>query len=234
MQNKLAKLLPILALILTVPTFTIAAHANPTDRSTAHPVKNAGRIAQGQPGSINLTPEQKAKYEQLQQSTRTKIEGVLNPEQLKKFQQIKKQQAQAASEGVTNVTPEQRAKLQAIQKTSTEKLIAVLNPEQKSQLKQGSQKKGEPEKIAFTSDQKAKIEQIEISGRTQIEAMLTPQQKSQLKADQERIQSLEAAQKSLNSTLTPEQQAKIAAIYQASNEQLKLILAPGQQSKPKA
>jgi periplasmic protein CpxP/Spy len=231
MHNKLAKLLPILALILAVPTFTIAAHANPADPSTAHPVKNAGRIAQGQPGTINPTPEQKAKYEQLQQSTRTKIEAVLNPEQLKKFQQIKQQEAQLTSGGVTNVTADQKAKMQTIEKTTEEKILAVLTPDQQSQLKQGGQKKGGP---MLTSEQKVKLEQIVTARRAQMLAILTPEQKSQIKADEERMKSLEQASKSLESTLTPDQQAKIKAIQQARNEQLKAILAPGQQSKPKA
>jgi periplasmic protein CpxP/Spy len=234
MKNKLARLLPIFAVILTVPTFSITAHANSADLSTARPAKNTARIAQGQPGTINLTAEQKTKIDRLQQSTRSKIEAVLNPEQLKKFQQIKQQQAQFSSGGgISNVTADQKAKVQTIDRSTEEKILAVLTPEQQSQLKQGGQKKGGPDKIALTSEQKAKIEQLGAARRNQIEAILTPPQKSQLKADEERMQSLEQASKGLESTLTPDQQAKITAIKQASNEQLKTILT-GQQSKPKA
>jgi Spy/CpxP family protein refolding chaperone len=230
MYNKLARLLPIFALVFAVPTFTIVAWANATDLSSIRPVKNARLIAQAQPGKIDLSPEQRAKIQQVQQSTRTKIEAVLNPEQLKKFRQIQ-QQAQLANGGITNVTADQKAKVQNIDRTSEEKMLAVLTLEQQSQLKQGGQTKGGPQK-ALTSEQKAKIEQIAIARRGQIEAILTPEQKSQLKADEERIQSLEQASKSLESTLTPDQQTKITAIKQSSNQQLKAILLE-QQSKPK-
>jgi periplasmic protein CpxP/Spy len=231
MQNKLAKLLPILALILTVPTFTIAAHANPTDRSTTQPVKNAGRIAQGQPGSINLTPEQKAKIEQLKQSTRTKIEGVLNPEQLKKFQQIQ-QQAQSNSGTTITLTEDQKVKMQAIKKAKIEELRAILPPEPQSSPKQGAQKK-DGAANSPTPEQEAKIKKLITDGNVQMEAILTPEQKSQLKAMKERNQSMGEASKSLESTLTPDQKAKITTIEQVSNEQLKTILI-GQKSKPKA
>jgi periplasmic protein CpxP/Spy len=225
MYNKLARLLPIFALVFAVPTLTIVAWANAADLSSIRPVKNARSIAQAQPGRIDLTAEQRAKIQQIRQSTRTKIEAVLNPEQLKKFQQIQ-QQAQLANGGITNVTADQKAKLQNIERTTEEKMLAVLTPEQQSQVKQGGLQK------AVTPEQKAKIEQIAIAGRGQIEAILTPEQKSQNKADEERIQSLQQALKSLKSTLTPDQQTKITAIEQSSNQQLKAILL-GQQSKPK-
>jgi Spy/CpxP family protein refolding chaperone len=230
MYNKLARLLPIFALVFAVPTFTIVAGANAADLSSIRPVKNARSIAQAQPGQIDLTAEQKAKIQQIRQSTRTKIEAVLNPEQLKKFQQIQ-QQAQLANGGITNVTADQKAKVQNIDRTAEEKMLAVLTPEQQSQLKQGGQKKGGPQN-ALTSEQKAKIEQIAIARRGQIEAILTPEQKSQNKADEERIQSLQQALKSLKSTLTPDQQTKITAIEQSSSQQLKSIVL-GQQPKPK-
>jgi periplasmic protein CpxP/Spy len=232
MQNKLTKLLPILALILTVPTFTIAAHANPTVRSTAQPVKNAGRIAQGQPGTINPTPEQKAKIEQLQQSTRTKIEAVLNPEQLKKFQQIQ-QQAQSSSGATITLSEDQKVKMLAIKKAKIEELRAILPPEPQSSPKQGAQKNGSAAANSPTPEQEAKIKKLIADGNVQMEAILTPEQKSQLKAMKERNQSMGEASKSLESTLTPDQKAKITTIQQASNEQLKTILT-GQKSKPKA
>ena len=118
-----------------------------------------------------------------------------------------------------------------IVQTAEEKKLSILTPEQKSQLKQGGQQKGGPQ-ITPTSEQKAKIEQIAIARRGQIEAILTPEQKSQLKADEERIKSLEQASKSLESTLTPDQQTKISAINQSIDQQLKAIVL-GQQSKPK-
>ena len=53
MKNKLAKLLPILALILAVPTFTFAAQANPSAQLST---KTDGRLTQAQPGGVQSDP----------------------------------------------------------------------------------------------------------------------------------------------------------------------------------
>jgi Spy/CpxP family protein refolding chaperone len=231
MKNKLARLLPILALILVVPTFTIAAHANSANRSNALTVKNDGRIAQGQPSTLTLTPEQKAKIEQLDKSTSTKIGAVLNPEQLKKFKQLQ-QQAQSSGGGSITLNEDQKGKLQAIKKAKIEEIRAILPAESQSSPKQGDQKKGGTANTP-TPEQEAKIKKLIAEGNAQMEAILTPEQKSQLTAMKERNQSMGEASKSLESTLTADQKAKITTIQKASNEQLKTILN-GQKSKPQA
>jgi periplasmic protein CpxP/Spy len=231
MKNKLVTLLPILAVILAVPTFTITVHANPADRSNAIPTKTDGWLTQGQPGNIKLTPEQKTKIERLEQSKFTKIQAVLTPEQQKKFQQIQ-QQAQSSSAPPVTLTEDQKVKFQAIKKAKIEELRAILPPESQSSPKQGVQSKGNTTK-STTPEQEAKIKQLIADGNTQMEAVLTPEQKTQIQALQERNKSIGEALKSLESTLTPDQKAKITTIQKTSNEQLQIILT-GQKSKPQA
>ena len=232
MKNKLARLLPILALIIAVPTFTFAAQANPSAQSNdAISTKTDGRFAQAQPGKSDLSPEQMAKIQQLEQSTNKKIEAVLNPEQLKKFQQIQ-QQAQASNGAPITLTEEQQGKLQAIKKAKIEELRALLPAASKSSPGKGAQNKSNTVKSP-TPEQEAKIKKLIADGNAQMEAILTPEQKTQLQAMKERSQSMGEASKSLESTLTADQKAKITTIQKASNEQLKTILT-GQKSKPQA
>jgi periplasmic protein CpxP/Spy len=231
MKNKLARLLPILALIVAVPTFTSAAQANPSAQSNAISTKTDGRLTQAQPGGLKLTPEQKTKIEQLEQSTSKKIEAVLNPEQLKKFQQIQ-QQAQASNGAPITLTEEQKGKLQAIKKAKIEELRALLPAESKSSPGQGAQSKSNTVKSP-TPEQEAKIKKLIADGNAQMEAILTPEQKTQLQAMKERSQSMGEAYKSLESTLTADQKTKITTIQKARDEQLKTIVT-GQKSKPQA
>jgi Spy/CpxP family protein refolding chaperone len=150
MFNKLAQLLPVLALVVGVPTFAGIAQANP--HHGYRQIADGGMG--GQVERLNFTPEQKTKIQQLRQSTRTQIETLLTPEQLPKFQQIESQrQAKFSGEnGLSmrdrrqsmrdswkslNLTADQKAKMKAIRQVSKEQFKAILTPEQQAKFKGG-------------------------------------------------------------------------------------------------
>ena len=84
MLNKVAKLLPILALVVAAPSF---AAGNYSSHNHAH-----GQIAAGGMGQhmddLNLTPEQKTKVEALRAATKTQMDAVFTPEQRQRMMQI--------------------------------------------------------------------------------------------------------------------------------------------------
>jgi Spy/CpxP family protein refolding chaperone len=235
MMNKLAKLLPLLSIVLAIPTLAVVAHARPH--------QDGGRIAEIGMGhhmdDFNLTAAQKTKMEQLRQSARTQIDGVLTAEQRQKFQQIASQHQarQQAGEGL-NLTADQKLKMKAIHQEHQKQFQAILTPAQLAQLKQdrGNRSKGglmaRFDKLNLTSEQKAKLEQLKTTGKTQMDAILTPEQRQKAQAMHGQRSAMGTTWKSLN--LTADQQAKIKAIRQTSEQQLNAILTPEQQSKLKS
>lgn len=221
-MNKLAKLLPILSLVLTIPTLAITAQAKP------HHQIGLGRIADagmGRMGSLNLTSAQKTKMEQLRQSARTQIEQVLTAEQRQKFQQIASPDRAGRQNGDRlNLTADQKAKIKAIRQADRRQFQAILTPVQLAQLQQerGSRANGGYmgglDRLNLTADQKAKLEQLKANSRTQIQAVLTPEQRQTAQSNQGRRQEMSKEWQSLN--LTSDQKAKIRAIRQASQQEL--------------
>jgi Spy/CpxP family protein refolding chaperone len=232
-MHKLAKLLPILSIVLAIPTLAVVAHAKPHYHN--------GQIADvrmGRMDHLNLTPEQKTKMEQLRLSARTQMEAILTPEQRQKFQQIETQHQVRHQAGENmSLTADQKLKLKAIRQANQQQFQAILTPAQKAQLKEdrGGRKGGymaRLDKLNLTSDQKAKMEQLKATGRTQMEAILTPEQRQKAQTMQTRRPEMKNAWKSMN--LTAEQKAKMKAIRQASEQELNAILTPEQQSKLKS
>lgn len=231
MLNKLAKLLPLLALAIATPSF--AAGNYPSYNHTR------GQIAAGEIGrhmdKLNLTPEQKTKVEQLRASTRSQIDAVLTPEQRQKHQQIEAQhQANKQDGNGMNLTADQKAKLKAIREANKEQFKAILTPAQQAQLGKGGGGWGEggSNKLNLTAEQKAKMEQLRASARSQMDAVLTPAQQQQAKARHERRQAMGNSWQSLN--LTADQKAKIKTIRESSEQQLNAILTPAQQAQRKS
>jgi periplasmic protein CpxP/Spy len=230
MKTQLVKLFSILALVISVPAIANIAQARPHH--------GYGRIADGRMGKhledLNLTVEQKAKMEQLRQSSRKQIEALLDPEQLKKFQQIEAQrQSSPRGENRLNLTADQKTQLQAIRKANKSEFQAILTPAQKAQLPQeGGWRRGGMDKLNLTAEQKAKMAQLKATSRSRMDAILTPEQQQQSKLMRDRRQSMRETWKSLN--LTADQQGKMKAIHQASEEQFKAILTPEQQTKLKS
>jgi periplasmic protein CpxP/Spy len=221
MRNFIAKVL----LAAIVPISSVLTFA---DLAQARLNNGFWRIADGGGNFTNrldLTTEQKTKMQQLRQSTRTKIEGVLNAEQRQKFQQIYSQrQANKSSRQGLNLTTEQKTQIQAIRQANRAQFQALLTPAQKTQIQQGGFSS-----ITLTAEQKAKMAQLRAESRTRMEAILTPTQQQQAKTLLNRRQDMLTAWQSLD--LTTEQRTQIRAIRQASQEQFKAILTPEQQSK---
>ncbi len=207
----------------------------------AEPHHHRGQIADvrmGRMDNLNLTPAQKTKMEQLRQSARTEIEGILTTEQRQKFQQIETQRQVRHQAGESmNLTADQKLKLKAIRQANQQQFQAILTPTQQAQLKEdrGGEKAGymaRLDKLNLTSEQKAKMEQLKAAGRAQMEAILTPEQRQKSQTMRDRRPEMENTWKSMN--LTADQKAKIKAIRQASKEQFNAILTPEQQSKLKS
>jgi periplasmic protein CpxP/Spy len=231
--KKLARFLPILSIVLAIPTLAVVAHAK-----SHHHRGQIADVRMGRMDDLNFTPEQKTKMEQLRQSTRTQIEGILTTEQRQKFQQIETQHQVRHQTGESmNLTVDQKLKLKAIRQANQQQFQAILTPAQQAQLKEdrGGEKgryMARLDKLNLTSDQKAKMEQLKATGRSQMEAILTPEQRQKAQTMREGRPEMVQSWKSMN--LTADQKAKIKAIHQASEQQFNAILTPEQQSKLKA
>lgn len=234
-MHKLAKLFPILSIVLAIPTIGFIAQAN----TNHHPGDHSGKLADMRMGygdKLNLTPEQKAKMEQLHQSANTQIEQILTPAQLPKFKQIESQrQARKQARQPLNLTADQQAKIKAIHDANRQKFDAILTPAQQAQMKQ---ERGGPEgrdgghrlnKLNLTPEQQAKFKQIKAATDSQMDAILTPEQRQKAQAMRGGRDGMKDEWKSLN--LTADQQAKIKAIHEANRQQVKNILTPEQQSR---
>ncbi len=228
MLNKLAKLLPLLALAIATPSF---AAGNYHSHNQAH-----GQIAYGEKGhhmdDLNLTPEQKTKVEALRAATKTQLDAVFTPEQRQQRDQMKAQRQANKGEQGMNLTADQKAKLKAIRDANQEQFKAILTPAQQAQMAQGGGGWGKGNKLNLTADQKAKMEQLRASAKTQMDAILTPAQQQQAKAHHDRRQAMGNSWKGMN--LTADQKAKIKTIHESSEQQLNAILTPEQQAKRKS
>jgi periplasmic protein CpxP/Spy len=229
--NKLAKSLPILSILLTIPTIAFVAHANPDH--VRGQIADA-RMERGE--KLQLTPEQKTKMEQLRQSVNTQIEQVLTPEQLPKFKQIESQrQVRHQARETLNLTADQKAKVTAIHQADRQQFNAILTPAQQAQIKQDRDNhdkggwEGRLKRLNFTPEQKTKLEQLKIETSKQMDTVLTPEQRQKMQAMRGEKGGIKDEWKSLN--LTVDQKAKIKAIHQANQSQFKAILTPAQQSK---
>ena len=86
---------------------------------------------------VNLTSEQKSRLAQVQQETRTQIEGTLTSEQLSQFKAaiVSGQDFRTAATNV-NLSQEQKTKIRAIMKLAMQKGEAILTPAQQQQVRQ--------------------------------------------------------------------------------------------------
>jgi periplasmic protein CpxP/Spy len=228
MFNQVAKLLPLLVLVIAAPSF---AAGNYPIHSHRH-----GQIAAGEMGrhmdDLNLTSEQKTKVEALRAATKTQMDAVFTPEQRQQREQMKAQrQANQRDGNSMNLTAEQKTKIKAIRDANKEQFKAILTPEQQAQMAQGGGW-GKGNRLNLTPEQKAKMEQLRASAKTQMDAILTPAQQQQAKARQDRRQAMGGNWKGMN--LTADQQAKIKTIRESSDRQLDAILTPEQQAKRKS
>jgi Spy/CpxP family protein refolding chaperone len=217
MMNKLAKLLPLLAIVIAVPTFAASNHSSFSNHQ--------GQIAEGHRGNhmgnLNLTPEQKTKIQQLRSATRAKMDEVLTSEQRQKLQAIKSQR-------------------QANQ-SNRQGMKDILTTEQQTQLSQGGGRSGRfygvglmarLDKLNLTAEQKTKMQELWTAARSQMQEVLTAEQQQQAQVIKERRQSMRNGWKNLD--LTADQKAKLKVIRESSEQQLNSILTPEQQAKLKS
>ncbi len=243
MINKLAKLLPLLAIVVAVPTF---AANNYHQAQRQHVGYTPGSIGFGQHmgrhlAGLNLTAEQQAKVQQLHNATKAKMDAVFTPEQRQKLAEIKAQR-QANQPAAWNLTADQKSKLKAIRQANMEQVQAILTPEQQAQLRQGGKPDGQHfgrpgghmarlNQLNLTADQKSKLDQLRSTTQTQLDAVLTPAQRQQAKFRQEQWREMGDKWQSLN--LTADQQAKLKEIRRSSKAQFEAILTPEQQQQAK-
>jgi periplasmic protein CpxP/Spy len=242
MINKLAKLLPLLAIVMAVPTFAASNYHSAQPQNVDYIAKGlAGRHLKG----LNLTPEQKTKMQQLRDATKAQMDAVFTPEQRQKLAQIKAQrQANRPGKGGWNLTADQKSKLKAIRQSNREQLKAILTPDQQAQLRQGGNQKPHGrrsggndirmnrfDKLNLTADQKTKLDQLQVTTRTQMNEVFTPEQRQQAKLRQDQRRAMGDTWKSLN--LTADQQAKLKEIRQSNKAQFEAILTPEQQQQVK-
>jgi periplasmic protein CpxP/Spy len=233
MKKNLAQLLPLLAIAIATPAFAANNYFNSNAPQTQ-------QIAYGENGkytnNLNLTPEQKAKMEQLRAATRAKMDAVLTPEQRQKLTQLKSQrQANKQDRQRTSLTTDQKAKIQAIRQASKEQFKAILTPAQQAQLGNGERgwgNRGSMAQLNLTPEQKTKMQELRAASRRQMNEVLTPEQQQAAKTRSENRQAMRKTWQSLD--LTADQKAKIQAIRQERKQQLNAILTPEQQTKLKS
>jgi Spy/CpxP family protein refolding chaperone len=129
-------LFPLLTAIAILPG---ASFAQSTLKSAPTPVapNNAIERPMGVPEKIKLTSDQQKKLKMSVVSMRQKIEGVLTPDQRKKFTESARTKAQIAPTLKTlNLTPDQTAKVRAIATDFNKEMTALLTPDQLKQLQQ--------------------------------------------------------------------------------------------------
>jgi periplasmic protein CpxP/Spy len=238
--NKLVKYLPLLAIVVAVPTFAVSNYHHVQSPQTSY-------IAEGfinrRLDRLNLTPEQTTKIQQLRTTTKAQIDAVLTLEQRQKLAQIKaERQANRPNKAAGSLTPEQKAKLKDIYQASKEQLRTILTPEQQAQLPQDEGKNrhfgrfgglggylSRLNSLNLTAEQKTKLEQLREKTRTQMNEVFTPEQLQQAKLRREQYKAMAQQWQSLN--LTADQKAKLQEIRRSSKAQLQAILTPEQQQQ---
>jgi periplasmic protein CpxP/Spy len=132
--NKLAKLLPLIAMIVAIPAVAANQYSNKNDLHQS----TTGNVAEGKRGNhlndLNLTPEQKSKMQQIWTSTRTQMNEVLTPEQRQQLTDSKGQARRGKWKSL-NLTADQQARLKAIRQAKREQMNAILTPEQQAKWK---------------------------------------------------------------------------------------------------
>lgn len=238
-MNKFTKLIPVLSILLAIPTFAVVANAKHHNRLSMGNGERIADVGMKRMDNLNLSAEQKTKIEQLKTNTRTQIEAVLTPEQRQKFTAMKNDRSNMRDGWESlNLTADQKSKIQAIRQNNRQQLQAILTPAQQSQIKEkrGNWRKnasGERlERLNLTADQKTKIEQLKTSTRTQMEAVLTAEQRQKVSAMMNGSGEMRGNWKSLN--LTSDQKSRLNAIRQKTQEQFNAILTPEQQSQLKS
>ncbi len=140
MINKFAKFLPLLAIVIAVPTFAASNY------QSAQP-QNVGYMAKSPMGRhldrLSLTPEQKIKVQQLHNATKAQMDAVFTPEQRQQAKARKDQRRAMGDKWKSlNLTADQQAKLKEIRRSSKTQFEAILTPEQQAKQKAHGGRRG--------------------------------------------------------------------------------------------
>lgn len=146
-----------LAIALTTTPFTAQAQTE-----TNQPRPRREMMEKGPFRRLNLTDAQKAQIKQIHESTRTKIEAVL--------------------------TPEQKTKLEAAKAEMKARHQARKNSNQKWEGRDRD-KENIFESLNLTDAQKKEIKAIRESAKTQMETVLTPEQKAKMEQFKQNMRS---------------------------------------------
>lgn len=86
---------------------------------------------------LNLTPQQQAEIEQIQENAKSQMQNLLTPEQRQQFETLR-QQGRQKGKGLRqmNLSAEQREQMRSLRQSSREQIRNVLTPEQQDQLRQ--------------------------------------------------------------------------------------------------
>jgi Spy/CpxP family protein refolding chaperone len=129
-----------IALTLTAAPFAVQAQTASTS-----PLIVAEGAKKGPWQNLNLSDAQKTRIREIRRDTRTKIEGILTPEQKAKLQAESQngQRGQRRGPGkdfrALNLSTEQKAQIRQIMQSSKQQIDEVLTPEQRQQIQQARQ-----------------------------------------------------------------------------------------------
>jgi periplasmic protein CpxP/Spy len=140
-MNIVAKsvLLPLLAISIATPALANIDSSVQRGMGNRHHGRMAGGMGGEKMNRLNLTPEQKAKVEEIKKNTRSQIQAILTPEQKQKFKAeiAADVDPSTAMRGMySGLTTEQKDQIKSIRKASREQFKAVLTPEQVKQIEE--------------------------------------------------------------------------------------------------
>ena len=120
-----------LAAAPVLPVFTQAASALPTEV--------AERQGEARGRRLNLSEQQQTQMRQIRESTKARIDRVLNSQQQAELQRARQERRRAN----LNLTDEQKAQMRAIRQEARRQMDTLLTAEQRQQLEQMRQQRSQ-------------------------------------------------------------------------------------------
>jgi periplasmic protein CpxP/Spy len=129
------KKLSLVASAIALTLITLPHNANAKTPSTS-----TQQLAQAQPPSIKLSPQQQEKIKKINANIATQVKKVMTPQQIQQIEAgIKAGQTPRQAFGTVKFTLQQQQSIQQIFNSSQEEKINVLTPDQKRQLQEYQQ-----------------------------------------------------------------------------------------------
>lgn len=134
MKNVLAKLLPLLTLIIAAPSFAAGNYSNHNYSLGQIAESPAENFKEQHLNDLNLTPKQKIEIAQLRALTHAQIGEILTREQLQELAQLKDPTLRDNWE-ILSLNPTQKVKIDAIRHSSQQQFYSFLTPAQQAKFK---------------------------------------------------------------------------------------------------